>query len=139
MNPAAVKTVLLVDDDKVTNLMHSRLLRKLGLAERIEVATDGMAALERLESLGENAKPPEIIFLDLNMPRMNGFEFLDAYKRFPEALKRDQDIVMLSTSILHDDRKRAEADPDVRRFVVKPIRQNTLVEIFEGYHERRAR
>lgn len=139
MNAASVRKVLLVDDDKVTNLMHTRLIRKSGLAAQIDVVTDGVAAIEYLQALSaQDAPPPEIIFLDLNMPRMNGFEFLEAYKQLSQALKCDQMIVMLSTSILHDDRKRAEADPDVHRFVVKPIRSDTLQEIFESHHARHA-
>jgi len=137
MNTAAVDRVLLVDDDKVTNLMHKRLLTKAALAQHIDVVTDGEAALAYLEArAASNAAPPDIIFLDLNMPRMNGFEFLDAFKDVPAQMREGVEVFMLSTSVLHDDQMRAEADPDVIQFMTKPIRQDQLQNLFEGYHAR---
>ena len=137
MNSAAVDKVLLVDDDKVTNLMHSRLIRQAALAGHIDIATDGEAALQYLKGmLNAHASPPEIILLDVNMPRMNGFEFLEEYRNLPETMRNAQDVVMLSTSVLHEDHQRAETDPNVREFVVKPIRKHGLQAIFEAYHAR---
>ncbi|MFK7868475.1 MAG: response regulator [Roseobacter sp.] len=139
MSLPVLDRVLLVDDDKVTNLMHARLIRKAGLAKNIDVATDGVAAIEYLVGFAARSEtPPQIIFLDLNMPRMNGFEFLNEYKSLPESVREAQDIVMLSTSVLPADKSRAEADPDVLEFVTKPIRADKLLAIFEDQHARRA-
>lgn len=139
MTLPALDKVLLVDDDKVTNLMHARLIRKAGLAEKIDVATDGVAAIEYLVGIAARSEtPPQIIFLDVNMPRMNGFEFLHEYKSLPQSVRGSQDIVMLSTSVLPQDKSRAEADPNVLEFVTKPIRAEKLLAIFEEQRTRRA-
>lgn len=138
MSRVAVESVLLVDDDRVTNLMHTRMLRKAQLASRIEVATDGEAALDVLRAhAAAGTAPPQIVFLDLNMPRMNGFEFISAYRGLPAAARAAQDVVMLTTSILPEDRARADADPDVRTFIVKPLRAEALLSVFAAYHASR--
>ena len=114
--------VLLVDDDKVTNLLHRRVFERSGLVGQIDVATDGLAALEYLQALEPDADPaPELIVLDINMPRMNGFEFLESYAQMPESLRAGQTIIVVSTSMLNKDRARAEADPNVHRFASKPL------------------
>lgn len=73
-----VNRILLVDDDAVTNMMHSRVIERSGRAKRIDVATDGQEALDLLRSdLAAGHPLPELIFLDINMPGMGGFEFLE--------------------------------------------------------------
>lgn len=130
----ALDAILLVDDDKVTNLMHKRQIARRGLAREIAVATDGCSALEYLSSIDlEREKPPELILLDINMPRMNGFEFLEKYAALPEILRQAQHVVMVSTSTLRKDRERALDDPNVREFVGKPLRDADLIRLAEDY------
>lgn len=120
-----LRRILLVDDDKVTNLMHTRQIVKYELAQSIDVVTDGRAALDYLtgrEVAGETQ--PELVLLDINMPRMNGFEFLVEYAKLPGGVHQSQTIVMVSTSTLRRDRERAEADVLVTAYELKPLTSN---------------
>ncbi|WP_298976581.1 response regulator [uncultured Roseobacter sp.] len=134
---ASLGTVLLVDDDKVTNLMHQRILDRSGLVDSIDVATDGLAALEYLEARVNDNKPmPELILLDINMPRLNGFEFLERYAKLPVPFRSSSTlIIMLSTSVLREDMERAHRDPHVYRFITKPIDKSDVQTIIHEYHE----
>jgi len=135
-----LKKVLLVDDDTVTNLMHRRVMERSGLVEQIEVATDGLLAIDHLEAMrAQNGIQPELILLDINMPRMNGFEFLQAYAKLDPLPLAQQIIIMLSTSLLRADRSRAEADPNVHRFANKPVRLEDMLNFFEDYQKYAAR
>ncbi|WP_299832383.1 response regulator [uncultured Roseobacter sp.] len=136
----SLKKVLLVDDDKVTNLMHGRLIKRTGLIEQIDVATDGVAALEYLEEKDAAGEPlPELILLDINMPRMDGFEFLENYAALPEQIRKSGTlIIMLSTSDLRADHERAEADPNVYAFVSKPVKSDDIAGFVHACQERLA-
>ena len=99
--------VLLVEDDKVDEQGLRRAFRKAGLPHRIHLATDGLAALRRLR--GEGGKPPlprpHVVLLDLNLPRMNGVEFLQSLRN-DEALK-DTFVIVITTSDAEEDKVRA--------------------------------
>lgn len=136
---AGLEKVLLVDDDRVTNMMHTRVLNRSGLVEQIDVVTDGQAAIEYLNALGADMTPPELILLDINMPRMDGFEFLEQYAKLPEHMRAGQIIIMLTTSLLQSDRERAEANPLVLRFANKPVRAEDVPTMVREYWESRTK
>lgn len=122
--------ILLVDDDAVTNMMHRRVIERSGRATNIDVATDGQEALDILTADLAAGRPlPELIFLDINMPGMGGFEFLEHYATLQIEEQVQLIIVMLSTSLLRTDHARAEADPNVHSFCDKPLRLEKLVEL----------
>ncbi|WP_299560815.1 response regulator [uncultured Sulfitobacter sp.] len=130
--------ILLVDDDAVTNMMHTRVIKSSGRARTIEVATDGQEALEIIErDLAAGVALPELIFLDINMPRMGGFEFLERYGALDIATNGQLIIVMLSTSLLLADHARADADPNVHSFCEKPMRIERLMELIDEYQRLR--
>lgn len=113
-----LKEVLLVDDSDADNYLHTRVLKQTGLVEHVRVARDGHEAMVYLQA----AHPlPDLVFLDINMPRMNGWELLDALSEFPEERRDFPVIVMLTTSIRPEDRARADASPLVADFVDKPL------------------
>ena len=127
---AAFKSVLLVDDSRATNFMHRELIREADFAERIDVALDGEEALDFLR-LGSDSDyfPPSVIFLDINMPKMDGFEFLEACKSLPQGRRGSLVIVMLTTSLDPGDRTRAMATGMVRDFHHKPLSLAALEEM----------
>lgn len=129
-----IKKVLLVDDDDITNIMHERVIRKSELVQDVLKAKDGQEALDILqEHIDRDEQLPELILLDINMPGMGGFEFLEEYARRGFSNQGQLIIVMLSTSLLQSDHARAEADPNVHSFAGKPIRAKHFLEIVEAY------
>ena len=125
-----VNCVLLVDDDDATNYIHKHVINEANFAEQIIVAKNGEEALNFLKS--KEAKgyiKPDIIFLDINMPVMNGWEFLEEYKELEDHLKSDMMVIMLSTSLNPADKLNSEASGNIERFINKPLTIEKLLEI----------
>ena len=125
--------VMLIDDEEFDQKMYRRIISRSGMAHEILSFTLASDALDYLS----DPKNPQIdlILLDINMPRMNGFEFLDEVTGL---LGRDFDvpvIMMLTTSLLEADRKRAVAVPAVRAFFNKPLQAEQLEEAAEIVQE----
>lgn len=132
-----LERVLLVDDDTVTNMMHRRVIERSERVRTIDVATDGQEALDILRNDIAAGRPlPELIFLDINMPGMGGFEFLEHYSKLRIDPAAQLIIVMLSTSLLEADHARAEADPNVHSFCDKPLRLEKLLELVKDFQLR---
>ncbi|MEM8772580.1 MAG: response regulator [Pseudomonadota bacterium] len=111
--------VILIDDDEVDNETHARVLKKSGVVKNVRVFQYAEQALEYLRE-NDDAKA-DLILLDINMPRMNGFEFLTAYASLG-AMKSDRPVViMLTTSSHPGDRALAENTPGLTDFLQKPL------------------
>ncbi len=135
-----VNRVLLIDDDSVTNMMHRRVIERSGRAKMSDVATDGQDALDMLKSdLKERLPLPELIFLDINMPGMGGFEFLEHYANLQIDPDAQPIIVMQSTALLDADHARAKMDPNVHSFCDKSLRAAKLLELVKEFQLRTAR
>ncbi|MDR3462185.1 MAG: response regulator [Beijerinckiaceae bacterium] len=124
---ASMVNLLLVDDDEIDVQGLKRAFKKSRIGNPITVARDGIEALEVLR--GENGRPklskPYLILLDLNMPRMNGLEFLEAI-RADEDLKRSV-VFMITTSKAEEDKARAYAQ-NVAGYIVKQDPANTFMQ-----------
>lgn len=131
--------VLLIDDDEPTNFMSSILLEEANCVEHIEIAESGRNALNYLANIRQpdcekNSLPlPDLIFLDINMPAMDGWEFLDEYKALIKEHCQKIIIIMLTTSMNPDDALRAYAIPEVSGFENKPITIEKLYDILRKY------
>ncbi len=124
--------ILLIDDDEPTNYLNELILRDVDCAEHIEVAQTGDEALEYLEHAvpDEHAPVPELIFLDINMPAMDGWEFLDRYDKFdPEQVV----VVMLTTSLNPEDEQRAQSRSNIKCFVHKPLTKDKVEDILNKF------
>lgn len=124
--------ILLVDDDEPTNFYNTMMINKVGCANHVQACTSGKAALDFLRSDFSNGNPPkpELIFLDINMPGMNGFEFLEEYEKLPEEIKGQVVIMMLTTSVNPADEDRAN-QMGINGFVRKPLDAEMLARIIK--------
>lgn len=121
--------VFLVDDDPINNLINRRLLGKTGISNRIEEFLGGQDALEKISEL--NQEDSLIIFLDINMPVLNGWEFLNKYlELFPG---RNDKIIILSSSIDFQDRQKANEYSIVSGFLEKPLTIDKINSQIEQY------
>lgn len=128
-----LNTVWLVDDDEATNYLNTLLVEESGIAEHIEVMESAGTALDYLtakdHSSGEAHPLPDLVFLDINMPLMSGWEFLDEYQKSSKAQPHDIIMVMLTASPNPDDELRAKRYPYVKEFRKKPLTSQMLGEI----------
>ena len=127
--------VLLVDDNPADNFIHKRILTRSHCAAHIEVALNGAEAINLLKQhLQEHTNLPELVFLDINMPVMNGWEFLEAYAELPLDGTRPPIVVMLTTSLNPSDIARAKDSGLVAEYVDKPLTQETLERLMRTFY-----
>ncbi len=136
-----INCILLVDDNESDNYFSTRTLRKRDNINLIRVARDGVEALEYLENKGNFSDPeenprPNIIFLDINMPRMNGFEFLEEYMKLETIQHAETLITMLSTSRNPEDISKAEEFDTIADFCTKPLNNKTIDRAFNSYFDK---
>jgi len=122
--------ILLIDDDEPTNFLNKLTLEQSGCARQIRIAQSGREALEYLQ---QTTTRPDLIFLDINMPAMDGWEFLERYRSLPAARKADIVLIMLTTSLNPDDEKRTRSIPEVAGFENKPLTQEQLDSLLRKY------
>ena len=126
-----IKKILCVDDDPITLMLYKMVIAKATLAETVIVAKNGQEALEYYEN-GENEEYPELIFLDLNMPIMGGWEFLDNFteKRF-YPINENTKIIVLSSTIDPRDIEKVKNYPMILDFISKPVTKEMLEKLKE--------
>ena len=128
-----LKSILLVDDNEIDTFFHRSVLEKMGVVEHIAEAYDGQQALDYLHEAAQGGQMPELIFLDINMPIMDGWEFLDSFK---QAGYDGQSVVvmMLTTSLNPDDAERAGELHELSGFITKPLNEEHMQKIlFEHF------
>lgn len=132
-------SVLLVDDDAITNYINEQLIKDLSIAQEVLVATNGKEGINVIEDRCQNKKScPELILLDINMPVMNGFEFLEKYQQMQLPLCPTSVVVLLTSSTNSRDVKKSE-ESSIADYLIKPLTEskiNTLLEKhFNGSHQ----
>jgi CheY-like chemotaxis protein len=119
---------MLIDDSIPINFFHKRLIEKLGMSQQIMTAENGEDALQQLKG---NELHPDLVLLDINMPLINGWEFLEAYHQQHNKPGFSAKVIMLSTSPSEEDRHKAESIPEVFAYYTKPLSIDILKEIWE--------
>ncbi len=129
MTPRPVN-ILLVDDDEINNFISVKLIKKTILNSEIVSCLNGRFAIDQLLSR-DVADLPDIIFLDINMPIMNGWEFLDEYERLNVDPERKIKIFIISSSVFSNDINKAKSYPSVVDFISKPLNMEKIAEVFD--------
>lgn len=129
-----LNSILLVDDDTTTNFLNEMLFRNLEVTDNLLVAEDGTQALELLAHQTGPGEP-DLILLDVNMPGMNGMQFLEAYRQLPESQRNSTVIIMLTTTM--DARDLARLDElQIAGLVSKPLTQEKIDSLLQLHFQR---
>ena len=129
-----LKCILLIDDDESDNFLHNLVIQKADCCEEVVAVQSARAALDFLAARGtEHLAKVDLIFLDINMPGMNGWEFLEVYQQLAYAQQARVIVVMLTTSLNPDDREKARCMGVLDDFANKPLTKEMLLEILGKY------
>lgn len=125
-------SILLVDDDEINNFISIKLIKKAVDNTQITACLNGRFAIDELSEIQRQdpAKLPDYILLDINMPIMNGWEFLDEYKRLNIDPQGKSKIYIISSSVFSNDINKARSYPLVKDFVSKPLNVDKIKELF---------
>jgi CheY-like chemotaxis protein len=127
--------ILLIDDDKTTNFINRLLLEDLAVANQVLVAENGREALRLVEQQDKAGVCPALILLDINMPIMSGFEFLEAYTRLDISCKESVVIIMLTTSLNIRDISRLQEMP-IKGLLSKPLTRQKVHDLLHQHFHR---
>lgn len=121
--------VLLIDDDQVSCFINNKMLKAFGIADRVHTVHNGQEALHFIKENCHNRNAyPELILLDLHMPVMNGFEFIEDMMKLPLDGQPVPQVVILTSSSNPVDREKADNLP-VKGYINKPLRYEELSEL----------
>ena len=138
MTKKKLDCILLIDDDEPTNILHQIIIEEAEIAETVEIAESAKDALKFLQKerngfASHTVKYPDLIFLDINMPGMNGFDFLKEYRALTQHTQLDAVVVMLTTSLNPDDEDKARAVKEVNDYLNKPLTEEMLIDIIDRF------
>ncbi|MDX5421736.1 MAG: response regulator [Hymenobacteraceae bacterium] len=136
--------VLLIDDDDTTNFLNQRLLDRMQVTENIRTFVNGKQAFDYLYNVSNNNYEadsrdyfkPELIFLDINMPVMDGFEMLDLYERLDPEFRKRIIMAVLTTSTHPQDT--ASSKKYAAEYLTKPLTADKVNALLEKHFERQA-
>lgn len=126
---AKFSDVLLVEDDPITIMVCDRIIKMTSFAERVTSCENGKIAIDYLTSLKEHQSAPEIIFLDINMPVMNGWDFLEEFEKVKTEFLTLPRIYLLSSTVDPEDYRKAKSFTLVNDFISKPLSREALERI----------
>lgn len=130
----SVKSILLVDDDESTNFINSIFIKKLDIDVHVYKTLNGAEALEVINTSNtKNGFFPCLIILDINMPVMSGWSFLEHFKNLPQPIKEQCFVVMTTVSEDEKDIIRASKNEDVKKFYQKPMSDEKFSQLISEY------
>src|SRR5882757_8245122 len=127
--------VMLIDDNEIDNLINQKMIEASDICENIFVHSGAKGAIEFLKNIEKLAKGPldlylpEVIFLDIDMPLMDGFQFLDEFEKLGMSTKKKCKIVMLTSSINPQDFSRSKKYVNVKLYLNKPLTHDSIANL----------
>lgn len=128
------KLAMLVDDNDIDNLINQKMLESIAFAENILVFGSALSAMDFLKNLDKmKAVPqemvPDYLFLDINMPMIDGFQFLNEFNNFSEAILAKTKIIMVSSSTSITDQMQSMENKNVIGYINKPLSPKNLAKV----------
>lgn len=127
-----INSVLLVEDNEITNFYNKHLFIKNKYVKHVQIATNGKKALDYLNKVSIEDKP-NLILLDLNMPVMDGFEFLDEFEKLEAELREGIIICILTTSLHEEDLEKAKNYAFISEYCKKPLSTSQIRNILTQF------
>lgn len=125
--------ICIIDDDDIYQFTIVKTIKAMGLAKKIMVFSDGEEAKDfMLDNIKNNYELPDVIFLDNNMPIMDGFQFMEEYIKFKPQLDKKITVYMVSSSVDPVDIERANNVSEINGYIIKPIKPGQLKSIIEN-------
>lgn len=130
---------MLIDDSDIDNLINQKMIEAANICENIYMHSGAKSAIEFLKNIEKLAKTlpdakilPDLIFLDIDMPLMDGFQFLDQFEKLSAETKQHCQIVMLTSSINPRDMNKAKSYGYVKKYINKPLTQEELRKLVQS-------
>ncbi|MCX2481184.1 response regulator [Pedobacter sp. MC2016-15] len=127
-----MKKIYLIDDDDIYVFLTTKTILRVREDVDVEVFSDGLQAITHLREAQDHPELlPDVIFLDLNMPVMDGWAFLKEYQELFPALAKKNELYIVSSSISPHEMERSKTIPAVSEFIIKPLVREKFIEILE--------
>lgn len=128
--------ILIIDDDEINNLICTKVIKDYNEEAKVDSVTSGSKGLDYLNNLiyDQNGELPDVIFLDINMPAMNGWDFIREYRKINSDMNKDIKLFVLTSSQYYQDSELADQYTEVQKLITKPLTSEILQEIEASYN-----